>query len=148
VRKYVLDANCYIDASRMSDELASLSQFISWAVPGLFLSSVVAAELRAGARTASDRRTLEKDILEPFIRRRRVLTPSAAAWDALGLTLATLREKEGLRLASVGRSCALDILLAYSARENGATLVTKNSRDISRIQQVFAFDHAVPYPEP
>ena len=147
MRKYVVDANCYIDASRDSTELALLARFVRWSSPGLFLSSVVAAELRAGARSGQDRKKLEKDVLGPFVRRGRVLTPSAAAWDALGLTLATLRGEEGVQLASVRRSFAFDILIAYSCRESGATLVTRNSRDMTKIQPVFAFQHVAPYPE-
>jgi predicted nucleic acid-binding protein len=148
VRKYVLDTNCYIDASRDREALAALTRFASWSAPGLFLSSVVAAELRAGARSAQDRKGLEKDVLGPFVRRGRVLTPSASGWDALGLTLSVLREEEGLHLSRVQRGFALDILLAYSCRENGAVLVTRNARDMVRIRRVFAFEHVAPYPEP
>ena len=128
-------------------ELASLARFVRWSAPGLFLSSVVAAELRAGARSGQDRKKLEKDVLGPFVRRGRVLTPSPNAWDALGLTLATLRDEEGLTLASVGRSFAFGILIAYSCRETGAILVTRNLSDMNRIQRVFAFDYVAPYPD-
>jgi predicted nucleic acid-binding protein len=148
VRKYVVDTNCYIDASRDPGELASLSSFASRSAPGLFLSSVVAAELRAGVRTAAQRKKLEKEVLGPFVRRGRIFTPSSATWDALGLALATFREEDGLQLASVRRSFAFDILVAYSCRENGAMLVTRNSKDMERIRRVFAFDHVLPYPEP
>jgi len=147
VRKYVLDTNCYIDASRNREALAQLARFSSWAAPGLFLSSVVASELRAGASSGRDRKKLEEDILGPFVRRGRLVTPTAAAWDALGLTLATLREKEGLQLAQVRRSFAFDILLAYSCRETGAVLVTGNARDAARIRRVFAFEYMAPYPD-
>ncbi len=147
MRKYVLDANCYIDASRDSDAWTALTRFTTWSAPRLFLSSVVAAELRAGARSARDREKLEDTVLGPFVRRRRVLTPSAAAWDALGLTLATLREREGLQLAQVRRGFAFDILLAYSCRESGVVLVTQNARDMARIRRVFTFEYVAPYPD-
>ncbi|MGH8436930.1 MAG: type II toxin-antitoxin system VapC family toxin [Pseudomonas sp.] len=146
MRKYVLDANCYIDASRSSEDLAQLTDFSNWAAPGLFLSTIVASELRAGVTSSRNRKKLEQDVLGPFVRRRRVVTASSAAWDALGLTLATLREKEGLQLAHVRRSFAFDILLAYSCRELGAILVTRNTRDMERIEQVFAFQYVMPYP--
>jgi predicted nucleic acid-binding protein len=142
-----LDANCFIDASRGPEDLAQLSEFSNWAAPGLYLSTVVASELRAGVTSSRDRKKLEQELLGPFVRRGRVVTPSSAAWDALGLTLATLREKEGLQLAQVRRSFAFDILLAYSCRELGATLVTGNTRDMERIEQVFAFQYVAPYPE-
>lgn len=146
MRKYALDTNCYIDASRDPEALAQLTRFSTWSIPSLFLSSVVAAELRAGVASSRERQTLEEEVLGPFVRRGRVLTPSAAAWDALGLTLATLREKEGLQLARVRRSFALDILLAYSCREGGAVLVTGNARDMERIRNVFTFEYVAPYP--
>lgn len=148
MRKYVLDANCYIDASRDAEALTALTRFTTWSGPGLFLSTVVAAELRAGARSARDRKKLEDTVLEPFVRRGRLLTPSAAAWDALGLTLATLREREGLQRAQVRRGFAFDILLAYSCRESGVVLVTEHARDMARIRRVFTFEYASPYPEP
>jgi predicted nucleic acid-binding protein len=147
VPKYVLDANCYIDASRDAGAWRALAQFTLWAAPRLWLSSVVAAELRAGARSARDRKQLETTVLGPFVRRGRVLTPSAAAWDALGLTLATLRRRKGLQLGEVRRGFALDILMAYSCRESGVVLVTRNARDMARIRRVFTFEYAAPYPE-
>lgn len=146
VRKYVLDTNCYIDASHDPAALEELTQFSTWAAPGLYVSSVVASEVRAGTGSAKERKRLEEDVLGPFVRRRRVLTPSAAAWDALGLTLASLRQEEGLQLAQVRRSFAFDVLLAYSCREGGALLVTANARDMERIRRVFAFDFVAPYP--
>ena len=147
MKKYVLDANCYIDASRDSEAVSALTRFATWSAPGLFLSSVVAAELRAGATTIKAREILENDVLAPFLRRGRLVTPSRAAWDALGLTLATLRIKEGLQLSQVKRSFALDVLLAYSCREHGAVLVTRNLRDMNRIRSIFSFAFTEPYPD-
>ena len=148
MRKYALDANCYIDASRDTDAWKALARFTTWSAPRLYLSSVVAAELRAGARSARDRQQLEGTVLEPFVRRGRLLTPGVAAWDALGLTLATLREREGLQLPQVRRGFALDILLAHSCRASGVVLVTQNGRDMARIRGVFTFEYVAPYPEP
>lgn len=146
MRKYVLDSNCYIDASRDPRAHGALRGFVAWAAPGLHVSSVVAAELRAGARSARDRRTIEERLLGPFARTERILAPSAAAWDALGRTLATLREREGLVLAQVPRSFAFDVLLAYTCREHGATLVSANLKDVARIRRIFTFDSVAPYP--
>lgn len=144
--KYVLDTNCYIDASRDEEAWTALSRFTIGSAPHLLLSSVVAAELRAGARTAKDRRRLEDTVLGPFVRRDRLLTPTAAAWDALGLTLAVLRQAEGLQLSQVRRSFSFDILLAWSCRESGVVLVTQNVRDMVRIHRAFAFEYVEPYP--
>ncbi len=87
-RKYVLDTNCFIDASRDAEAGAAFEAFSAQAAPRLHLSAVVASELRAGA--GRGRATLERVVLGPYVRRGRVLTPSAEAWDALGTTLATL----------------------------------------------------------
>ena len=85
-------------------------------------------------------------VFGPYVRRGRVLTPSLQAWDALGNTLATLAEREGLVLAQVPRGFVLDILIAHSCRELGAVLVSSNTRDLTRIARVFAFEFTTPYP--
>ena len=136
--KFVLDTNCFVDASRSDEGAAVFAEFCAWAAPGLHLSTVVAAELRAGAGSAQGRRILEQRVLSPYRRRGRLLNPSPAAWDQMGTTLAALAEKEGLVLRDVRRSFVFDILIARSCREIGATL--------SRIAKVFAFDFVPPYP--
>ena len=145
-RKFVLDTNCFVDASRTDRAAASFAQFCQWAAPTLYLSTVVAAELRAGAGSAKDRRILERQILSPYVRRGRLVNPSPAAWDALGTTLATLVEKEGLVLRDARRSFVFDVLIARSCREIGATLISRNATDLSRIARIFAFDFVPPYP--
>jgi predicted nucleic acid-binding protein len=145
-RKFVVDTKCFVDASRTDAEAAAFAEFCAWAAPGLYLSTVVAAELRAGAGSAKDRRTLERQVLSPYIRRGRLLNPSPAAWEGLGTTLAALVEGDGLVLRDVRRSFVFDILIARSCREIGATLVSRNSADLSRIGKVFSFDFVAPYP--
>jgi predicted nucleic acid-binding protein len=145
-RKFVLDTNCFVDASRSEGAAAALAEFSTWAAPGLYLSTVVAAELRAGAGSAKDRRAVERQVLSPYIRRRRLLNPSPAAWESLGTTLAALVDREGLALRDVRRSFVFDILIARSCREIGATLVSRNSTDLTRIAKVFSFDFVPPYP--
>jgi predicted nucleic acid-binding protein len=147
-RKFVLDTSCFVDASRSDTYAAAFAEFCAWAAPGLLLSTVVAAELRAGAGSAEDRRTLERQILLPYVRRGRVVNPSATAWEGLGTTLAALVEDEGLTLRDVRRSFVFDILIARSCREIGATLVSRNAADLSRIVKVFPFDFVPPYPSP
>ena len=145
-RTFVLDTNCFVDASRTDAEAAAFEEFCAWAAPRLYLSTVVAAELRAGAGSATERRTLERHVLSPYVRRGRLVNPSPAAWAELGTTLATLVEDERLVLRDVRRSFVFDILIARSCREMGATLVSRNATDLSRIAKVFAFDFIPPYP--
>jgi predicted nucleic acid-binding protein len=145
-RKLVLDTNCFIDASRTEAGADAFATFCARAAPRLYLSTVVAAELRAGTRSASERRTLERLVLSPYVRRRRLLNPSSAAWAALGTTLSRLVEDEGLVLAELRKSFMFDILVAWSCREVGAVLVSRNMKDLSRIAKVFKFEFVAPYP--
>src|SRR5687768_15215091 len=94
VRKFVLDTNCFVDASRMEQQAAALAEVCAWAAPGLYLSTVVAAGLWIGARTIRSRRTLEREVLSPYISRRRLVNPAPAAWEMLGRTLATLVNRD------------------------------------------------------
>lgn len=146
VSKYILDTNCYIHASRDVAARAALARFVSDAAPWLYVSSIVLAELRAGARKARTRGLVDAMLVEPFLRSERVVTPGPRAWAALGETLARLRKTEGLSLPQVGRSFAFDVLLAYSCREIGAVLVTANTKDMQRIKRVFPFGFVAPYP--
>lgn len=147
MRKFVLDTNCFISASRSHEEAAALEAFVQTAVPGLYLSTVVAAELRAGTTRVRDLRKLETAVLKPYYKRGRIITPSAAAWEALGRTLAWLVKNEGITLRTTPRSFIFDILLAYSCRELGAVLISGNERDLQRIRRVFSFESAPPYPD-
>jgi predicted nucleic acid-binding protein len=146
LRKYVLDTNCYVDAVRNPAAAAALEAFTAAAGPWLYLSAVVAAELRAGARTTAALRTLERAIIAPYERRARVLVPSGAAWNGLGRTLGELSRRDGLDVARAPRSFAFDILIAWSCREAGAILVSRNTADLARIRRVFAFEFVTPFP--
>jgi predicted nucleic acid-binding protein len=108
---------------------------------------VVAAELRAGVTAPSELKRLEEDVLRPYFRRGRIVTPSAAAWEALGAALATLVREDGLQLRTTPRSFVFDILIAYSCREHGALLVSANVRDLNRIARIFTFDFVAPFPD-
>jgi predicted nucleic acid-binding protein len=57
------------------------------------------------------------------------------------------RKSQGrMLLRDVRRSFVFDILIARSCREIGATLVSRNATDLSRIAKVFSFDFVPPYP--
>ena len=146
-RKLVLDTNCFIEATKSDAANAAFDAFCAQAAPRLHLSSVVAAELRAGTIAASELNQLEGDVLKPYFRRGRIVTPTAAAWNALGDALATLGREDGLQLKTTPRSFVFDILIAYSCRETGAILVSGNTRDLKRIARIFSFDFVAPFPD-
>jgi predicted nucleic acid-binding protein len=114
--------------------------------PFIYLSTVVAAELRAGLTRPGEIAALEDTVFAPYRKRGRIAVPSAASWESLGQTLAWLIENEGLQLHKTPKSFIFDILIAHSCRELGAILVSANERDLKRIQQVFHFDFSPPYP--
>jgi predicted nucleic acid-binding protein len=145
-RKYVLDTNCFIRASRDEAAAAALAEFSARAAPFLYLSSVVAAELTAGAPNLEARRTIEEEVLGPYRRRGRVVTPSRVSWEMLGSTLSKLVWNGGLELRRMPRSFTLDVLIAQSCRENGAVLISSNTRDFQRISRIFVFEWTPPFP--
>lgn len=147
-RKYVLDTNLFLQAFRDAGANAELQRFHQVFAPFEFLSAVVAQELRAGARSAPARRLLERHVLDPFVRRARVVTPSGRAWHESGDLLAELAVGEGLDVSRVSKAFGNDILLALSCREAGVVLVTDNHRDFERIQRRVRFGFVGPWPLP
>ena len=126
MRKFVFDTNCFIAASRSDEDATALEAFVQAAAPGLYLSTVVAAELRAGTTSTKDLRELEKLVLQPYFKRGRIINPSATAWETLGKTLAWLVKNEGIDLRTTPRSFIFDILLAFSCREAGVVLISES----------------------
>jgi predicted nucleic acid-binding protein len=147
-RRYVLDSNLFIRASRDPDANAELQRFHQVFAPFEFLSAVVAQELRAGARSIPARRLLERHVLDPFVRRDRVVTPSARAWYESGDLLADMAAEEGLEVSRVSKAFGNDVLLALSCREAGVVLVTDNERDFERIRRRLRFEFIGPWPSP
>ncbi|HWA59377.1 MAG TPA: PIN domain-containing protein [Gemmatimonadales bacterium] len=131
--KYSLDTNIYIDALRDPNERAALRDFNSWALPSTYLSAVVILELEAGASAPPQAQALDQLFIAPFERRQRVLIPSPVAWRSTGQAIATLRRTSGQ--AAPAFQLIHDILLAFSCREHGITLITRDSdfRTVARL---------------
>ncbi|MGH7582118.1 MAG: type II toxin-antitoxin system VapC family toxin [Gemmatimonadales bacterium] len=146
LRRYVLDTNCFIDAARDETFRAAFTRFCDAAAPSLFLSAVVAAELRAGAGDRKARGRLEREVFAPYLRRGRVLTPTDHSWEALGEILAELAERQGLRPGQTPRSFVFDVLIAQSCREVGAVLISRNTTDLERIAKLTPFEFMAPFP--
>jgi len=136
---YTLDTNILVDALRLPAELDRLKAFLSWALPSTVLSSVVVAELTAGARTEKARDALEQQFLAPFERRGRILAPSAAAWRRGAAVLgATSGAPSANRLS--------DVLLACQAREYGWTIITRDGDFSTMRRSVTGLKVAAPFP--
>jgi predicted nucleic acid-binding protein len=99
---------------------------------------VVAAELRAGSTTESARRAVH-EFTWWADRVGRVVTPGASDWERAGDVLGRIRRTEP-RLRSRVSTLWNDILIALSARQIGATLVTLNVEDFHLLRRYVRFE--------
>ena len=125
--KYTLDTNVFVDALRSPSAAVGLKQFLARSLSSTWMSAVVMMELRSGARTPSQVAELESGLLEPFVRRGRVLVPTSRAFREAGRVMADLAIPARERPRRVPASFVTDILLAVSCRETGITLVTRDA---------------------
>jgi len=145
-RKFVVDTQLFIHAFRGVAAKDALKQFHRRFAPFEYLSVVVAQELRAGTARTEDRAALEKNVLNSFERRGRIITPSANAWHRSGDVLAAMAQDDGLEVGRASKAFVNDILLAISCRESGCILITENERDFARIRRFVEFDYMKPWP--
>ena len=126
----VLDTNVYVDM--FADR--ALAQHVSATLAGtrhpLHVSSVVLAELLAGATTTRARREVESFVLPPATADRR-LTPTHDDWVTAASALAAL----GGDAVTTRRSFWNDLLIAASCARVGAALMTRNADDFKRIRR-------------
>lgn len=135
-RWMVFDTNVYVAALREGLSGVSLGR-LEEAAPRTFLASVVSAELRAGALNEAGRRAVIQLALH-FQRVGRVVVPTAASWDAAGNLLARIARREPA-LRTKLRGLWNDALIALSARQIGATLVTENLDDFELLRRYVRF---------
>lgn len=97
-------------------------------------SSVVLHELRRGALTqaALDRVEILKHV-SPLI-----LAPTQEDWWIAGEILARIRNKEKERGDGI-RALQNDLLIALTARRNGAVLITEDRKDFETIRRYLDF---------
>jgi predicted nucleic acid-binding protein len=145
-RRYAIDSNLFIRAFRTDADRKALDDFLQAFAPFCVLPAIVAQELLAGVRTATEARLLDRYLVGRFARRNRLLAPSAASWVESGRVLRALVQAEGLELAKVSKAFGNDVLLALTCREHGLCLVTENTRDFARIRRHLRFDFADPWP--
>ena len=131
--KYTLDTNLFIDGFRSEEAQAEVFAFLKRALPFTYLSAVVMQELAAGARTTEAAREVQRGVFEPFERRRRVFTPSPAAFVESGRAVAAVASREGWKALDENPSLLNDALIAASCLEQGMTLITKDG-DFKRFE--------------
>lgn len=133
----VYDTNVYIAAIR-EGVLGPTFRTLVGTLPRTYLVSVVSAELRAGATTESARRAVHQ-FTSWAQRVGRVVTPSATTWERAGDVLSVIRMKEH-QLRSRIPALWNDLLIALSARQVGAGVVTDNVRDFELLRRYVRFD--------
>jgi predicted nucleic acid-binding protein len=117
----VFDSSILIDrlrANRFASQMSALSGLVR-------NSSVVLAELWRG--TSLDR---DRDVLLALQRNYPILTPTQNNWLESGRILAKMQEDHGFEPHKL-RDLHFDMLIALTARANGARLITSNRADLS-----------------
>ncbi len=104
----------------------------------------MAHELLVGAANPTKERSLRRGLLEPFRTRQRLHVPARQTWEMAAQIDHRLRRRTNLKSRLQSRSFANDILLAASARELGAVIVTENSADFSILASVLDIRFAEP----
>ncbi len=121
----ILDTSVYIENFRTGRFTLDLL----WSTWIVRCSAVVLHELRRGARTA-----LELRFVTDLTKRIRIITPMERHWLESAEVLSSIGKKTGYRATKL-RELAFDVLIALSARDIGATLITCNREDFSEIRK-------------
>jgi predicted nucleic acid-binding protein len=126
---YLIDSNVYVRGSRELVFGESLRSFHQRNLPNLVLSAVVVHELLVGAVATTVERSFRRGIIEPFRLRHRLHVPARQTWDLATKIDRRLRRHKNLESKLRTRSFFNDMLIAASAREIGAIIVTENGQD-------------------
>jgi predicted nucleic acid-binding protein len=143
---YLLDSNVYIRGFREAAFGRELLEFHRAELPRVVVSAVVASEVLLGALTPRGERAVRRTLVEPFRTRRRFYVPSWSTWELAMRIDRRLRRQASLREQLGRRSFFHDILIAASARELGATIVTLNRADFATIGRHVDIEFTEPWP--
>src|SRR5260370_4024945 len=144
----LLDSNVYIAGFNDAAFGVGFRAFHRTHLPRIVLSAVVMHELLVGARDRRRERLLRRAIIEPFRTRRRIHVPGARTWELAAELDRGLRALGGFEASLAQRSFANDLLIAASAREIGATIITRNLTDFALVRRVADIRYEAPWPAP
>jgi predicted nucleic acid-binding protein len=142
----LLDSSIYIRAFREPAFGEEFRTFHRSALSRLVLSAVVASEVLIGAMTPEREHAFRRGILEPFQTRRRLHVPTWSTWDRATAVDRRMRRRATFHSRLDRRSFFQDILIAASARDLGATIITLNIRDFEAIAEFIDIAIAEPWP--
>lgn len=132
--KLLFDTSIYIPLLKQGKEPGGILE-----TPGsiIYLSTVVAQELFAGAGDKTTAKALEK-LFYIFKKNKRLIVPTAEDWCQCGSTLAQIGKKYDYESIKKGR-LVNDILIAFGCKSVGATLLTANHKDFQLIHKFVPF---------
>lgn len=143
---FLLDSNVYIASFNDPAFGVGFRTFHQAHLPRIVLSAVVVHELLVGARDRHRERALRRAIIEPFRARHRIHLPGARTWELAAKLDRGLRALGGFDASLARRNFANDLLIAASAREIGATIITQNVGDFALIRRVVDIRYEPPWP--
>ncbi|MBI5027020.1 MAG: type II toxin-antitoxin system VapC family toxin [Nitrospirae bacterium] len=111
--------------------------FTGSARPVLYMSMVVLVELYAGSHDANSTKLVDR-LYNTFLSVGRLIVPNDEDWRKAGMIMAKLGRKYGFEAKYISK-IQNDILIACSARRNGAFVVTQNKKDFLRIKEFIDF---------
>lgn len=145
--KYIIDTSLYIHAIRDDQRNDELQAFYWSHAPFVYLHSVVAGELLAGAVHPDLERRTQEQLIGPFEATGRVVTPGHGSWKRAGQIVARLLREKKLSPEGIRRSFLNDCMIAASAREIGFVVVSDNTKDFDLIRTVEPVDVVPPWPK-
>jgi predicted nucleic acid-binding protein len=128
-RVIVFDTSIFIDhlrTNKHADDIQNLSGLIR-------NSSVVLSELARGATNES-----ELDFVSILAKNHPILTPTERNWLESGLLLYRMDEDKGFSPGKL-RDLHFDVLIALTARNHGATVITSDKADFELIRHYKEF---------
>ena len=143
---YLVDSNVYIRAFRELTFGRELQEFHERELSRLVVSAVVVTEILIGAQSTRRERALHRSLVEPFRTRRRFVVPGWSTWLLATEIDRRLRARPAVRGRLAERSLFQDILIAASARELGATIITLNTADFGLISRCVDITFVEPWP--
>lgn len=134
--KAILDTSIYIPF--INDGVVHPILEIDIGKPVIYLSAVVIAELYAGAFDNQSIKLLDK-LYKAFCDAQRIVTPSSNDWQTTGKVIAKLGGKHGFENIFLSR-VQNDVLIALSAKQIGASVITNNAKDFLRVKEFVNFN--------
>jgi predicted nucleic acid-binding protein len=142
----LLDSNVYIRSFNDTAFGEEFRRFHRDKLPELVLSVIVLTELLVGADSPDREKALRRGIVEPFSARNRIHVPPRQTWEMAAEVDRRIRALRGFEASLAQRSFFNDMLIAASARQLGATIVTHNLADFTLIQRVLNIRFTGPWP--